>query len=86
VVKLDVEGHEMDALQGAGQLLNGVRVVQFEFGICHIDTRTYFRDFWDFLTGLGFRIHRLGPNGLRALDQYSERDEVFAQTNYFAAR
>ena len=86
VLKLDVEGHEMDALRGAGGLLDTVRVIQFEFGGCNIDTRTYFRDFWYFFTETGRRIYRLGPAGLRSLDQYTERDETFVTTNYFVTR
>jgi hypothetical protein len=63
VLKLDVEGHEMDVLRGAGETLRRVRVIQWEFGGCNIDTRTYFQDFWYFLTEAGFKISRLGPRG-----------------------
>jgi len=86
VLKLDVEGHELSVLRGAGQLLDGMRVIQFEFGGCNIDTRTYLQDFWYFLTAAGFRVYRLGPRGLRALDSYRERDECFSTTNFFASR
>jgi len=86
VLKLDVEGHEMDVLRGAGRLLERVRVIQFEFGGCNIDTRTYFQDFWYFLTEAGFKLHRLGPAGLAPLTHYSEQDETFTTTNFFASR
>ena len=45
-IKIDVEGHELDALEGFGDLIKKVRLIQFEFGGCNIDTRTYFQDFW----------------------------------------
>jgi FkbM family methyltransferase len=86
VLKLDVEGHELQVLGGSEQFLDSMRVIQFEFGGCNIDTKTYFQDFWYLLTAAGFHIHRLGPAGLRAVDRYSERDEVFITTNYFASR
>jgi len=86
VLKLDVEGHELDVLRGAEGRLDRVRVLQFEFGGCNIDTRTYLQDFWYLLTDAGFRLHRLGPRGLTKIEQYREGDEVFATTNYFAAR
>jgi FkbM family methyltransferase len=86
VLKLDVEGHELDVLRGAGSRLDDVRVLQFEFGGTNIDTRTYFRDFWYLLTEAGFRLHRLGPTGLRAIPEYSEYEEVFVTTNFFASR
>ena len=85
VLKLDIEGHELDALQGAGPLLKGTRVIQFEFSPCNIDTGTYFRDFGIFHGG-GFPYHRLGPSGLCAVDRYGVRDEVFVMTNYFVTR
>ena len=86
VLKLDVEGHEIDILESAGEFLHGVRVIQFEFGGCNIDTRTYFQDFWFLLTGAGFRLYRLGPAGLAALTRYEEQDEAFITTNFFASR
>lgn len=86
VLKLDVEGHEMDVLRGTGEILRRVRVIQWEFGGCNIDTRTYFQDFWYLLTEAGFKISRLGPAGLSAVPRYSEREEMFATTNYFAYR
>jgi FkbM family methyltransferase len=86
VLKLDVEGHEMEVLRGAGRLLERVRVIQFEFGGCNIDTRTYFQDFWYFLTETGFKLHRLGPAGLAPMANYSEQDEAFSTTNFFASR
>jgi FkbM family methyltransferase len=84
VLKLDVEGHELDVLRGAEDLLRDLRVLQFEFGGCNIDTRTYFQDFWYFLTEAGLEIYRLGPGGLNRIREYSERDEMFVTTNYFA--
>lgn len=83
VLKLDVEGHELDALRGAGWTLDSVKVVQFEFGGCNIDTRTYFQDFWYFFANADFRLYRLGPGGLNPVDRYSEGDEVFITTNFF---
>jgi FkbM family methyltransferase len=86
VLKLDTEGHELEILDSAASVLDRVGVVQFEFGGCNIDTRTFLQDFWYLLTGAGYRLHRLGPNGLTPVDRYRETDEVFVTTNYFAAR
>lgn len=47
--KLDIEGHELDALKGMGEAINYTNIIQFEFGGCNIDTKTYFKDFWFFL-------------------------------------
>jgi FkbM family methyltransferase len=44
-VKIDVEGHELSVLEGFGDLIQRVRLIQFEFGRCNIDTRMFFQDF-----------------------------------------
>jgi FkbM family methyltransferase len=86
VLKLDVEGHELEILMRAGSLLDSLEVIQFEFGGCNIDTRTFFQDYRYLLTAAGFRILRLGPRGLTPVPEYREADEVFLTTNYFAVR
>ena len=45
-IKIDVEGHELDVLDGFGSLISKTKMIQFEFGGCNIDTKTHYRDFW----------------------------------------
>jgi hypothetical protein len=59
-------------------------VVQFEFGGCNIDTRTYFKDFWSFFSERGFELHRVSPFGAVKIVGYREADECFTTTNYIA--
>ncbi len=86
LLKIDVEGHELDVLKGGRGLIQrgGVRMITFEFGGCNIDTRTYFRDYWELFQELGFvSFHRIMPSGaLLKIDGYSERLEQFVTTNY----
>lgn len=90
LLKLDVEGAELDALRGAkGSLEDGtVRTVAFEFGSANIYSRTFFRDFWDLLTPLGFHLFRIAPGGrLMPVVRYSEELEHFrGVSNYLATR
>ena len=86
ILKLDIEGHELDALAGGQAALAKTRALQFEFGGTNIDTRTFFKDFWDLLTAQGFTLHRITPFGTLKIDRYTERDEVFTTTNYIAVR
>ena len=83
-IKIDVEGHELDVLKGFGDLIHRVRLIQFEFGGCNIDTRTFFQDFWYFFKEKEFLIFRVTPRGPLLIKNYSERNEFFLTTNYIA--
>jgi FkbM family methyltransferase len=86
LLKLDIEGHELTALHGLGNAIDHIDLIQFEFGGCNIDTRTYFQDFWYFFKQHSFDIFRIGPLGLSKIEHYSERDECFSTTNYYAKK
>lgn len=86
LIKIDVEGHELDVLKGGLKTLALAQVVQFEFGGCNIDTRTFFQDFWYLLTEAGFAIYRISVAGPIHIPRYSEREECFRTTNYLAVR
>ncbi len=83
-VKIDVEGHELNVLEGFGQSLEVVKALQFEFGGCNIDTRTFFQDFWYFFKSYNFDIYRISPLGAQQIVAYSETDEFFSTTNFIA--
>ncbi len=86
-LKLDVEGHELDVLAGAERLLSDRKIgcIQFEFGGCNIDTRTFFQDYWYLLVeGHGFHMYRISPLGAIHVNKYREMDELFITTNYIA--
>lgn len=85
VLKVDVEGHEMAVFRGLRKTLEGDRaplVIQFEFGGCNIDTRTYFQDFFFFFNER-YAIYRQTPFGLSKVSRYREIDECFRTTNFF---
>lgn len=84
--KIDVEGHEMDVLDGFGDALSHCHAIQFEFGGANIDTRTFFQDFWYFLTKASFEIFRFTKYGLMPIEAYSEIDEHFRFTNFLAIK
>jgi FkbM family methyltransferase len=89
LLKIDVEGHELDVLNGGISMLDARRiaVVQFEFGGCNIDTRTFFKDFFDFFDQRGYAIAILGPGGrLNPVKRYREFNEQYSTTNYVAIR
>ncbi|MCO6456586.1 MAG: FkbM family methyltransferase [Pirellulaceae bacterium] len=87
-LKMDIEGHELHALRGAARSLaeRKIKALAFEFGSSNINSRTYFRDFWDLLTPLGYELLRIVPSGrLLPIRQYYEDCEYFrGVTNYLA--
>jgi len=84
-LKLDVEGHELKVLEGGRNLLEKgkIKFIQFEFGGCNIDSRTYF---WDFFYTLKshYQLYRIVKNGLFPINQYQENYEIFKTINYLA--
>lgn len=84
LVKLDIEGFELAALRGFGEAINSVRVVQFEFGGCNLDTRTNFQDYYYYFKELNWRLYRITPLGLEKISKYSELDEIYLTTNFIA--
>jgi FkbM family methyltransferase len=84
ILKLDIEGFELKALQGFLRNIEKVKLIQFEFGGANRDSQTYFKDFWDFFAKRNFLLFRISPLGLIPIKQYQESQEVFRTTNYIA--
>jgi len=88
LLKIDVEGHELDVLNGAAQNLSGgkIKMISFEFGGCNIDSRTFFKDYYYFLKQYGFNdIFRITPSGfILPIQKYKEELEQFRTSNYLA--
>tara|TARA_R110002049_G_scaffold46487_1_gene135144 strand:- start:90250 stop:91014 length:765 start_codon:yes stop_codon:yes gene_type:complete len=89
LLKVDIEGHELDAFAGAKDMFakQAIDMVTFEFGGCNIDTRTFFREFWDFFSELGMTVYRITPSGhLSRIRKYKEVHEQYRTTNFVATR
>lgn len=87
LLKLDVEGHELDVLFGATDCFESKKIksVSFEFGGCNIDTRTFLRDFFHFFKERRFQLFRVTPHGyLHRIEKYTEQCEQFRTANYLA--
>ena len=87
-IKIDVEGNEFNVLQGATELLSrkAIKFLSFEFGSTQIDSRTFFKDIYSFLSSYGMKkLFRMTPGGyLLPIETYDEKLEMFFTSNYLA--
>ena len=87
-LKIDVEGNELNVLKGAAQMLADQRIkfISFEFGSTQIDSRTFFKDIYEYLQSHHIvRLYRLTPGGYMVpIEAYDEDLETFFTANYLA--
>ncbi len=89
LMKIDVEGHEYDVLQGAQHSIQSgkINAVAFEFGGTDIDTRVFFQDFWFFFQKHGFDLFRINPFFAPIkITRYHVSLESFDISNFLAIR
>jgi FkbM family methyltransferase len=87
LLKMDIEGHELDALVGAERMFErkSIDIVTFEFGGCNVDTKTFFQDFWYFFSDADMKLFRITPTGyLYPIESYSEIHEKILVSNFMA--
>lgn len=86
LLKIDTEGHELEVLKGAKQLIqsNKIKYIQFEFGECHVYSKVFLRDFYHMLVNYSF--YRLLPDKLMPLGEHSPNHEIFRFQNIIAVR
>lgn len=87
LLKIDVEGNELNVIKGAQKIIkdNRVNVIQFEFNDINVISRVFFKDFYDILDKYDF--YRMLPNGLIPMDKYNPiTHEIFAFQNIIAIR
>jgi len=85
LLKLDLEGYEFFALEGAVEMINNNKIdmIQFEMGRANIDSKTFFKDFYNYLKEK-YRFYRILSYGFISITNYSYNYEVFLGNNYLA--
>ena len=84
-LKIDTEGHEMEVLKGAVNMITSGRIdiIQFEFNEMHVISRVFFKDFYELL-GQQYFLYRLNTDSLIPLKGYDTFYEVFKFQNIIA--
>lgn len=82
LLKVDTEGNEMAVFHGGEKTIRSgaIDVIQFEFNEMNVISRTFFKDFFDFLPEYDF--FRLTPDGALFIRRYTPCFcEIFAYQN-----
>lgn len=84
LLKVDVEGHELEVFKGATWLLDEQRIkmIQFEYGGCNIDSRTLLKDYFEFFEPYNFDLFKIYPKNLKFVKRYDQRMENFRNQNW----
>lgn len=87
VIKLDLEGSEADALEGASGCLQdrSLRAVQFEYGRVNILSNFLLHDAYCLFRNYGMTLGKVLPGGVR-FREYRLDDENFFGSNFLAVR
>lgn len=85
LLKLDVEGSELEVLKGFNNTLNQrkIRIIQFEYGYINIITKNLLIDYYELLESKGYIIGKLYPKTV-AFRTYQYKYEDFIGPNMIA--
>ncbi len=85
LLKLDVEGHEMESLIGLGDYWcsSFVKMIQFEYGGCNIDSRIPLKNFFHEFEKRGYGLAKIMPYGLAPI-RYKPWLETYENSNFVA--
>ncbi len=86
LIKIDAEGHDLEILAGAGELIarRAVEVVQFEYNARWIDARSYLRDTFRLLEPAGYRLGKVTRKGIELYRGWHPELETFREANFVA--
>ena len=72
LVKVDTEGHDMNVLHGARQLLieRRIDVVQFEYNHLWVHSRYFLKDVFDLIKDLPYHIGRIKPASIELIERW----------------
>ena len=84
LAKCDTEGHDLNVLKGAAEMLAAgcIDVIQFEYNHRWIYGRAYLKDVFDLIDELPYTLVRVDPERLTVFDVWHPELDRFFQSNY----
>jgi FkbM family methyltransferase len=88
LLKIDAEGHDLEALEGGRRLFveGRVDVAQFEYNARWVHARRYLRDAFTFADALGYQLGKVTPRGIEFYEAWHPELESFKEGNYVLVR
>jgi hypothetical protein len=80
-LKIDTDGHDLDVLRGASNILKNTKYIQIEYDIFHLFKKIKTSDLYELLKG--FLIYKITATGLKKVDAINE-DYIYS--NYLFTR
>jgi len=86
LLKIDVEGHDIEVIKGAARMLKqqNIEVLQFEYNRRWIFNGAFLRDVFNVLSPWGYRIGKVTPYGVEFYESWDWELETFREGNYLA--
>jgi hypothetical protein len=84
LLKSDTEGHDMEIIRGALELLAGenISVLQFEYNHRWVFSRNYLRDAFVAIEKFPYKLAKLHPSHLLIFNEWHPELEKFFEGNY----
>ncbi len=87
-IKIDTEGHDLEVLLGAKEMLasGAIDMVQFEYNMRWIYAGHFLRDAFLWLEPFGYRLGKVTPKGIEFYDAWHPELETFRESNILAVQ
>jgi len=84
LLKCDTEGHDMEVLRGAQDVLRQelIRVLQFEYNHRWVFSRNFLKDAFDLVAGLPYAIGKVTPSCVEFYTEWHPELERFFEANF----
>ncbi len=85
-LKIDTEGHELEVLKGAIEMLNKnlIDIIQFEYGDTYIDAGILLKDMFNFFKETQYDLYKVYLNEIIPINKYNHDLETFEYQNWLA--